>query len=205
MDKIVKWTAGSSYSGPPLSQAELYDLRCELKINPFLGMMKDFSLVPGQTNGFTGEAHTLPFGSRRHEPATFPCVTQLIVITKEAPWCTVVKNESGVTVGDVVVKIYSECALALNILIPFQMSYDDNWNSYSTPMGDWELMTLPRRVQEHIHLCSAMRTGLPRSQLKRYDWLQHHTMFNGLRKDRDFAQERLGYDASNVFIMDLCM
>ncbi|KAG5735725.1 hypothetical protein E4T56_gene2067 [Termitomyces sp. T112] len=187
MERIIKWTAGSSYSGPPLSQTELYDLGCALEINPVLvatNAKKNFSLVPGQTDGFTGEEHTIPFASQRHQPATFPSTTELKVITKEAPWCTVVKNKSGVTVADVLVKIYAD---------------------YTTPVEHWELMTLPKHVQDTIKLCSAWRTGQRDSELKRYDWLQHRVMFNGVRKDADFAKRRLGYDAPNIFVMDLCM
>lgn len=45
----------------------------------------------------------------KDEPATLPRVNQLIVISRFSPWCTMVKRETGVTIGDVCSTIFKEC------------------------------------------------------------------------------------------------
>lgn len=47
----------------------------------------------------------------RDEPATLPRVTQLYILTQESPWCTIVKSENGVTMGDVCQTVWKECVL----------------------------------------------------------------------------------------------
>jgi hypothetical protein len=55
----------------------------------------------GSTTGLSEESdHDLPF-TPKDEPATLPRVQELIVITEHSPWCTFVKNETGVTLGDI--------------------------------------------------------------------------------------------------------
>lgn len=64
----------------------------------------------GQTGGFNADARDrdLPF-TAKDEPATLPRVQQLVIITDMSPWCTIVKNENGVTMSDVCTKIWKEC------------------------------------------------------------------------------------------------
>lgn len=47
----------------------------------------------------------------KDEPATLPRISQLIVISRLSPWCTIITRESGVTVADVCSSIYKEYAL----------------------------------------------------------------------------------------------
>jgi hypothetical protein len=64
----------------------------------------------GQTGGFNPDARDrdLPF-TAKEEPATLPRVQQLIIITEISPWCTIVKNERGVTMNDVCTAVWKEC------------------------------------------------------------------------------------------------
>ena len=39
-----------------------------------------------------------------------PRVEELIIITECSPWCTIIKNPQGVTLGDVVTMLFKECA-----------------------------------------------------------------------------------------------
>ena len=63
----------------------------------------------GQTGGYnpSDRDRDLPF-SQKDEPATLPRVEQLIVISEITPWCTIVKNENGVTLGDICQQIWKE-------------------------------------------------------------------------------------------------
>lgn len=45
----------------------------------------------------------------KDEPATLPRVTQIILISRFSPWCTIIKKDTGVTIGDICSAIYKEC------------------------------------------------------------------------------------------------
>ena len=64
----------------------------------------------GQTTGYNHEARDrdMPF-TAKDEPATMPRVGELIIITEYSPWCTVVRNPQGVTLGDVTETLFKEC------------------------------------------------------------------------------------------------
>lgn len=71
-------------------------------------------MCAGQTGGFNPDARDrdLQF-TAKDEPATLPRVQQLIIITEISPWCTIVKNERGVTMNDVCTAVWKECARSL--------------------------------------------------------------------------------------------
>jgi len=46
--------------------------------------------------------------SQKSEPATLPRVAQIIIITQYSPWCTIVKNDKGVTNEDVINALWKE-------------------------------------------------------------------------------------------------
>ena len=50
----------------------------------------------------------MPF-TAKDEPATMPRVEELIIITEYSPWCTIVRNPQGVTLGDVTGTLFKEC------------------------------------------------------------------------------------------------
>lgn len=44
----------------------------------------------------------------KHEPATLPRVSELMVVSRDSPWTTTIRNEQGVTVGDVWIGIFRD-------------------------------------------------------------------------------------------------
>jgi len=72
-------------------------------------LTKRLNLCPGQTGGYHPEQRErdLPF-MHKEEPATFPRVQQLIIISEISPWCTIVRNDKGVTLNDVCQQIWKE-------------------------------------------------------------------------------------------------
>ena len=70
---------------------------------------KIYILLQGQTGGFNNDARDrdLPF-VQKDEPATLPRVSELILITEISPWCTIVKNERGVTMSDLCTALWKE-------------------------------------------------------------------------------------------------
>ncbi|KAJ7184505.1 hypothetical protein C8R46DRAFT_1064272 [Mycena filopes] len=201
-DSVGKWAAGAFY-GPVLSQTDLYLLNTDLELHPILantdgGFHLVFSLITGQTGGFNPDARDrdLQF-TAKDEPATLPRVQQLIIITEISPWCTIVKNDRGVTMNDVCTTVWKD--------------YTENF------VTDPEFAALPPRLQEQVkrmaaHNSQASQWGtggyyatppVAPNRYRRVDWLRERTFFEGLRKSDAYAISRLGFKAPNIFVMDL--
>jgi len=195
-----KWAAGFSY-GPVLTTTELYLLKTELQLNPILtnsnpGFHLIFHLNTGSTSGFNPEARDrdLTF-TAKEEPATLPRVQELIIICDITPWCTVVRNERGVTLQDVCTTIWKE--------------YTDNF------VTDAELSSLPPRLQDALRRSATNNTAnqsgwnvyytpaqVP-TRFKRVDWLRDKVYFDGLSRRDHYAASRLGFSAPNIFVMQV--
>lgn len=161
-----------------LSQTDLYLLNTELQLHPILhgtdaafhlifnlvtGAMDPvdtlavvfmfFSVLPGSTGGFNNEARDrdIPF-TAKDEPATLPRVTDLIIITELSPWCTIVHNDRGVTMGDVCGTIWKESVLSDSL--EFMTDRTDDlilWNRYTENyITEAEFSSLPARFQEQV-------------------------------------------------------
>ncbi|KAF5324954.1 hypothetical protein D9611_004135 [Ephemerocybe angulata] len=202
VDSVGKWAKGEQY-GPVLSQTDLYLLGVPLEIHPILksadaSFHLQFDLTNGSTVGWdsSDRSREIPF-TQRDQPATMPRVSQVIIITHSSPWCTVVMNDNGVTLGDVCIKLWQE--------------YSQN------NITDAEFNCLPSRMQEAVrrtaqhHAASQWPGGYyqpPAAQtnsFKRYDWLRDRTMFDRLLKEGQdaYIQSRLGFTAPNIFVMEL--
>lgn len=198
-DKIGKWAAGTSY-GPVLSQTDLYLLQTDLEINPVLaGKSPNFNLLfnlrTGELSGYNLEvADRDVHFSQKTEPATVPRVSQIVIITPHSPWCTIVKNEKGVTNEDVI-----------NAL----------WKDYAELVTEAEFASVPVRFQDHIKRMAAnhMLSGgnqyafyasvNMQNQFKRVDWLRDRFFFQSLERSDSYAISRLGFKAPNIFKMEL--
>ncbi|OCB84512.1 hypothetical protein A7U60_g8498 [Sanghuangporus baumii] len=98
------------------SGLRLYLLNPKLELHPILtnslkSFHLNFQLLSGRATGFNPEDRhrDLEF-TAKNETATLPRVTELIIIARESPWCTVVKNQHGVTLGDICVQIWRDYA-----------------------------------------------------------------------------------------------
>ncbi|KAF9484966.1 hypothetical protein BDN70DRAFT_871966 [Pholiota conissans] len=202
MDKVInRWAGGTSY-GPVLSQTDLYLLNTELELNPLLkGEVPDALMQFHLVTGFPTNSRTQDNGVHgRDQPATLPRVSQLIIISKYSPWCTIVKKDTGVTIGDICSIIYRD--------------YNEN------DITDVEFNSLNPRGQEQLRRSSAVNTGNREPQnpnspwgyytphqaperLRRLDWLRERVYLEGISRDDNYARARLGFRAPNVFIMDL--
>jgi hypothetical protein len=69
--------------------------------------------------GFNADARDRELAfTGKDEPATFPRVSQLYILTRHSPWVTEVKNERGVTSSDILTTLWKEYASPH--LSPFQ-------------------------------------------------------------------------------------
>ncbi|GBE82811.1 hypothetical protein SCP_0411970 [Sparassis crispa] len=203
IDSVGKWAPGPSY-GPMLSQTDLYLLGdVELELNPILSatfepFLLTFNITLGRPTGYNQEArdHDLPF-TPKDEPATLPRVDQLIIITEVSPWCTIVRNPQGVTLGDICTALHKE--------------YTENY------VTDKELESLPPRQQDYMRRAAAAAANAntmsypsyyspqtqPSSRLRRGDWLQSKVWFDKLARKDHYVRGRLGYSAPNIFVLSL--
>jgi len=199
-DQVGKWAAGMSY-GPVLTQTDLYLLGTELQLNPILMNVDDafhlvFNLITGQTGGFNPDARDRDLPFEKDEPATLPRVQELIIITEISPWCTIVRNERGVTMSDICTAMWKE--------------YTENY------VTEPEFGALPPRLQEQVKRTAAhnLQGGNQWNQMyytpavagnrfRRVDWLRERVYFEGLAKKDQYSINRLGYKAPNIFVMQL--
>ncbi|THH18005.1 hypothetical protein EW146_g2936 [Bondarzewia mesenterica] len=203
---VDKWAAGPAY-GPVLPRTELYILKPELQLHPILTRQHPsfslvFNLLVGQPAGFNADdaERDHPF-LQANEPATLPRVQEIIIITDQSPWCTMVKNEQGVTLGDVFGSLWKEFECR-------GVRYTDN------AVADHELAACPPRMQDVIKRAAtsnqqASNPGWgfysPSAQvrIRRVDWLREKTYFEIMLKDDNYSLNRLGLIAPDVFLMKL--
>jgi len=202
-DKFGKWSPGNAY-GPVLSPTDLYLLKADLEIHPILAGKHPkfhlvFSLLTGNAGGFNAEARDRDLAfTAKEEPATWPRVQQLIIITEHSPWCTIVTNEKGVTNHDILQAI---------------------WKDYAEHMvTDPEFTSVPARIQEAIKRAAqnnqAAQNGgqhwgyyspaIQPNRVRRVDWVRERIYFEALRKNDAYVKTRLGFAAPNIFVLDLC-
>ena len=103
-------------------------------------------LLPGQTGGYNHEARDRdsPF-TAKEEPATMPRVEELIIITELSPWCTIIKNPQGVTLGDVCQTLFKECV---------------SRSPYPIPRPPSSVFRLPRARAARSPVMSGYGTGM---------------------------------------------
>ncbi|EJD00995.1 uncharacterized protein FOMMEDRAFT_135268 [Fomitiporia mediterranea MF3/22] len=202
MTEGTKWAPGSAY-GPVLSPTELYLLNPKLELHPVLtGKLQSFHLVfhlvSGRATGYNADSrdHDLDF-AMRDEVATLPRVTELIIICPASPWCTVVHNPNGVSLSDILGKVwkdYMEHALT-----------EDEFSALPPPMQDRvRRSAVERETRGNSRFMSGWGTAdYPYNRCKRIDWLRDKVFFDYLERDDEFARARLGYAAPNVFKMML--
>ena len=105
--------------GPVLNPLDILIMRnndgLELDLNPILES-KDgdfhllFNIATGQTGGMNPDDRNSNIQFiQAGEAATVPRVSELIIITKNSPWCTIVTNKNGVSMQDVSTKLWKEC------------------------------------------------------------------------------------------------
>lgn len=178
------------------------------------------------TGGFHPNARDRDLAfTAKDEPATLPRVEQLIIITEISPWCTVVKNERGVTLGDICTAVYKECltfsgGVVDTETIPFLATQKITSRMRNSQLCLPEfrtkfvaLLLITNKVTGTIH--QLLRAGIddsvssfysayfPLPSDKHTDWLRERTFFEGLRRHDSYVISRLGFKAGNIFVMDL--
>ncbi|KAI0291413.1 hypothetical protein BC826DRAFT_1022782 [Russula brevipes] len=165
--RVDRWATGPSY-GPVISQTDLYLLKPNLQINPILTKAHSFILI-----------------------------FNLLTVTERSPWCTTIRNDFGVTLGDICGQMHKD--------------YAEN------VITEAELAASQPRIQERIKQVAARNAAslggpqwntfysspAPLNRLKRVDWLCEAHFFDQMHRDERYAEQRLGFTAPNIFVMKL--
>ncbi|ELU43771.1 hypothetical protein AG1IA_02189 [Rhizoctonia solani AG-1 IA] len=135
-------------------------------------------LFPPSAIHLSSDPPTKSWSNGRFSMATFPRVKRVRIVCRAHPWLMEVTNDSGVTVGDVCDKLYtehqrhmssSEWDAAIDFKRPMTKAYQ--WNRSTNPGAPG---------------------GVMGEGLRRIDWLMKNTFFGGLTEDRAFLDARVG-------------
>lgn len=187
-DKIGHFAAGPHY-GPVLDPMLIKAVGAKLEINPLLMPLGDDDERPHlRWNMLFSTAHchrsTDPthrsWSNGRQEPATFPRITNLRLVSNVFPWILDVKATSpavGVTCGDVIEQLSDHLQRRLR-------------------KEDYEGATGAKRraIRDAYHYNRSRNAGVPGGQLgdglKALDWLGPQTMFGGALVNESLVRDR---------------
>ncbi|KAF8265326.1 hypothetical protein EI94DRAFT_1736142 [Lactarius quietus] len=187
-DKIGHFAAGPHY-GPVLEPMLIKAVSAKLEINPLLLPIGDDEERPHlRWNMLFSTAHchrsTDPthrsWSNGRQEPATFPRITNLRLISNVFPWLLDIKATNaaiGVTCGDVIEQLSDHLQRRLR-------------------KEDYEGATGAKRraIRDAYHYNRSRNAGVPGGQLgdglKALDWLGPQTMFGGMLLNETLVRDR---------------
>ncbi|KAI0062069.1 hypothetical protein BV25DRAFT_1804565 [Artomyces pyxidatus] len=189
LDRLSPFLAGPHY-GPVLTPMLLKAVNASLQVNPLLLPVGESDRVHLKWNMLFSTAHcqrsTDPshrsWSNGRSEPATFPRVSSLRLVSRTVPWIIDISAANpavGVTCGDVVEQ--------LSEYLQRRLRKED----YETAREDRR-----RLIRQAYHHNRSRSEGVPGGQLgdglKRLDWLGTQTMWGGLERNDSFIMERYG-------------
>ncbi|KAI0255304.1 hypothetical protein BJV78DRAFT_1179039 [Lactifluus subvellereus] len=187
-DKIGHFAAGPHY-GPVLEPMLVKAVGATVRINPLLLPVGDDEARPHlRWNMLFHTAHchrsTDPshrsWSNGRQEPATFPRVSQLRLVSHAVPWILNVRATNraiGVTCGDVIEQ--------LSDYLQRRLRKED----YDGAAG-----MKRRAIRDAYHHNRSRSAGVPGGQLgdglKALDWLGTQTMYGGIQQNEQFVLDR---------------
>jgi len=199
-----KWLDGAAY-GPVLSQTDIYLLGATLIVNPLLLQLSNsshhiqFNIQTGVSSLIaTSNPGDLQEVTAEHyeQPAVLPRCTVIHVITRHSPWCLTVENEQGVTVRDLLSRLFT---------FYDELITEPEWSSLSA-----HHQHLIKRAQgvgmAALHSPGGfqyMAQNPSMIRAHRRDWLLEKAFLEELHVDDEYANNRLGFKAPNVLVMEL--
>ncbi|KAG9096386.1 hypothetical protein FRC06_008731 [Ceratobasidium sp. 370] len=181
----MRWEPGKDYA-PVLDPFTLGILNPTMQIHPLLqpstgGEHLVYNMLfPPSAIHLSTDPPTKSWSSGRFSMATFPRVKRIRIICRAHPWLMEVTNDSGVTVGDVCDRLYTE-------------------HQRHMSSAEWETAaaTLKRQMTKAYQWNRSTNPGAPGGVmgegLRRIDWLMQTTHFAGLVEDRALLEERVGH------------
>jgi hypothetical protein len=175
--------------GPVLTPLQLKVVEERLEINPLLLPVPEEEekpthlnwnmLMPASLVHRSDDHHQISWSKGRSEPATFPRITQLIIVSSHFPWRINVRaqdQEAGVTCGEVIDTI----ARSMD-----KLTSASEYNDLSK-----EKKSMVKRAYRHNRSRSAdVPGGRLGEGMKRMDFLCDLTEFGGLEVDERIVQK----------------
>ncbi|KAJ7765800.1 hypothetical protein B0H16DRAFT_402625 [Mycena metata] len=203
-DRVGQFQAGPHY-GPVLEPFLIRAVRAQTRLNPLLNPVSDNGatpppflkwnmLFPSNQCQRSDEAVHLSWSNGRQEPATFPRVTQIRLVSEAFPWSIdiVARNRDiGVTCGELV-------------------DYLSRDMYRLTSQAEYEGLPSARKriVAEAYRHNRSRANGVPGGQLNpgmlRLDWLGQDTMFGGVRENDRLVRRLCGDSLPCTFEL-VCM
>ncbi|KAK0226519.1 hypothetical protein IW262DRAFT_1480592 [Armillaria fumosa] len=193
---LGKWAIGVGY-GPVLEPRIISILKILPVLNPVLlsplsegdhivwNMISHPSTAKRVRDGFEQ-----PFDAFRYEPASFPRLTILNVISPSFPWIINLRSGDsnvGVTVGDVLLGIFFYLQVALKSV---------------------ELDRISPQYRASITETSIARKQLIQEEsfgLQLIDWMLGRTQFSGLERDTTYITERHMLSSPDLYVLHTTM
>ncbi|KAJ7221604.1 hypothetical protein GGX14DRAFT_430412 [Mycena pura] len=189
-DRVGPFEEGTSY-GPVLEPFLIRAVRAHVRLNPLISPAPDAGAQPflkwnmlfqsNQCQRSDDPVH-LSWSKGRNQPATFPRVTFLRLVSEAFPWTisvTARNRDVGVTCGDVIDTISRTM---------YQL----------TSQSEYEALASARRraVGEAYRHNRSRAHGVPGGSLNpgmlRLDWLVHDTRFGGVRENERLVRRVCG-------------
>ncbi|KAK0188522.1 hypothetical protein F5146DRAFT_1225290 [Armillaria mellea] len=191
---LDRWTAGPGY-GPVLDTESVVKLHLHPSLHPALSSTSSSDRIiwnmifPPSTAERVRENVRESFDSFRLEPATFPRVSILHIVSRRLPWVFNVTPDDdavGVTVGDVL----SDLALRLSL-----------------HAGEVDLRSITIEHRQALIASKEARAQILQSEhkvgIQVVDWMVGHTHFTGFNHDIEYLEGRRLDAPLNLYIV-LC-
>jgi hypothetical protein len=149
------------------------------------------TLYPGSYARLPHDPSGESWFEKRIEPATFPRMSIIRIISRTFPWMIEIKgedSEAAVTCRDVVEQLHKFFCVLLG---PIEM--DDVTAEHRKAMS---AASRANRLQEIPAEIFKDSIGM-----RRIDWLCKNTMFEGLEEDKEYITERLSEFVPGTFVL----
>ncbi|KAJ7144950.1 hypothetical protein C8R43DRAFT_890893 [Mycena crocata] len=189
-DRVGQFEAGPHY-GPVLEPFLIRAVRAHVRLNPLVQPLPDSGgqpylkwnmLFPSNQCQRSDDAVHLSWSKGRQEPATFPRVTVVRLVSETFPWLITIaarNRDIGVTCGELIDYISRDM-----YNLTGQAEYE------ALPSGK------KRTVAEAYRHNRSRAHGVPGGQLNpgmlRLDWLGQDTMFGGVRENERIVRRVCG-------------
>ncbi|KJA21117.1 hypothetical protein HYPSUDRAFT_141300 [Hypholoma sublateritium FD-334 SS-4] len=200
LDRMDPFAAGDHY-GPVLEPILVKIVDASVKVNPLISPLTDDGperpylkwdmLFETSTAVRSDEPPTLSWSNGRNQPATFPRLTSLRIISTMTPWMIVVKAKDldrGVTCGEVIQAIWSDMS---------RLSTKQDFECLS-PRDKAELGNAYKRNR-------SANPGVPGGSLgqgmRRLDFLRSCSMFGGIEANPNVVKRTCGAELPCVFVL----
>ncbi|KAF9464578.1 hypothetical protein BDZ94DRAFT_1256068 [Collybia nuda] len=198
-DRVDPFMSGDHY-GPVLEPFLVRIVGAQIKVNPLLQPVPDEAdrpylkwnmLFPSSNCQRSTDPSHISWVEGRHEPATFPRVSSLQIVSDGFPWMVKVearRPETGVTCGDVIDRL------------------SGSMNTLSSG-ADYEALPphKKRLIAEAYQHNRSRAHGVPGGMLevgmKRLDFLGKDTIFGGIVNDEEYLTRHAGVVLPCTFVL----